>query len=126
MNYTPSEQAEYDAAFFRASRGYKRPAVERYLRVEFELPDGGVVDFGVEDREEKDWPEAAEKAMHWILRHACDCDGHDARDIAKRIEEGVLAWFPHRYWFAEVWTPGSDGVKRYQVIQPAVVGGFRR
>lgn len=30
-----------------------------------------------------------------------------------------------RYWFAEVWTPSGE-VKRYQVIQPAVVGGFRR
>lgn len=105
---------------------YERPAVERYLRADYDLPDGGVIDLGLESRDADtaDATAVLGRALDRCVEQACDRIG-DAREIAARLHALCEAWFPDRYWFAEVWTP-SGAIKRYQVIQPAVVGGFRR
>lgn len=104
---------------------FERPAVERYLRLDEDLPDGGCIDIGLEDKEE---PESATRVVMLALERCLEVaveHGRDAKTIGLRLEGLLTEWFPDRYWFAEVWTPGA-AVKRYQVIQPAVVGGFRR
>lgn len=107
-----------------ANPRFERPPEEKYLRVDWDLPDGGCVDVGLEDRDGEDTAmtmRAFEACVEVALEEMAD-----AKCLAERIGRAVVAWFPDRYWFAEVWTPGDDKIKRYQVIQPAVVGGFRR
>ena len=104
---------------------FERPAVERYLRLDVDLPDGGCIDIGLEDKEE---PESATRVVMLALERCLEVATEDmahAKAIGIRLEGLLNEWFPGRYWFAEIWTP-SGAVKRYQVIQPAVVGGFKR
>ena len=102
---------------------FERPAVENYLRCERDLPDGGCIDLGLEDPEGTD-AALAGSALELCLDSATEFQA-DSKQIALKLKALIEEWFPDRYWFAEVWTP-SGAVKRYQVIQPAVVGGFRR
>lgn len=105
---------------------FERPPVERYLRVDWDLPDGGCVDVGLEERDGDAAAAATMRMLESCVEVALE-EIADAKSIAERIEHAIVLVFPDRYWFAEVWTPGAvDGIKRYQVIQPAVVGGFRR
>lgn len=127
-----AQRRDEDAAMFRApgpvvetehrSPPFERPAVEHYLRADRDLPDGGCIDLGLEARESDDgtiW-----RALDLCVEKATEVMA-DAKEIAEKLGALLRDWFPDRYWFAEVWTP-SGAVKRYQVIQPAVVGGFRR
>lgn len=109
---------------------FERPEIERYIRYDCDLPDGGCIDLGLEEREgfSDEQTAASARALEYCVEKALDFEPGQfisAKRIALRLESLLIEWFPDRYWFAEVWTP-SGIVKRYQVIQPAVVGGFRR
>lgn len=106
----------------RMSRPFERPAAERYLRVDRDLPDGGVIDLGLEAAPTDG--EVTQRMLEFVVDKATDTIG-DARELALRLEALLVEWWPDRYWFVEVWTTQGT-IKRYQVIQPAVVGGFRR
>lgn len=114
---------DIDAAMFRQPR-YERPAVERYLRVDVPLPNGGVIDLGLEDRADADAAHD-ESELQRIAGVVAALGAPDARRMGATIETMVLCTWPDRYWFAEIYMPGAP-VSRFQILQPAVVGGFRR
>lgn len=101
---------------------FVRPTVEQYLRVDVTI-DGTTIDVGLEDRCSDD--PAEHERMLTDMCNVASAGAKNARELCGRVETLLVDVFPDRYYFVEVWNDAMTP-KRYQVIQPAVVGGFRR